>query len=46
MIIDILVRIYDNLGDMGFAYELMTHLRSQLGKGVTFRLYTDDVETL
>jgi len=46
MLIDILVRIYDNLGDMGFAYELASSLQRERGEAIEFRFFTDDVEKL
>lgn len=46
MLIDILVRVYDNLGDMGFAYELALSLQRYESRDLDFRFFTDEVSTL
>lgn len=46
MQIDILVRICDNLGDMGFAYELAFSLQRVMDQKGHFRFFTDEVSTL
>ncbi|MFO0763451.1 MAG: elongation factor P maturation arginine rhamnosyltransferase EarP [Candidatus Gracilibacteria bacterium] len=45
MYIDILIHVCDNLGDMGFATELTSHL-AYSSKNIDFRFYTDDRSTL